>query len=138
LCPYSFALQLLHFNRSLWDFKDISLMSSRHARETATGLKLLSPRSASTLTTTSTLQSALRKMALFLAETWKQDHPDASSESKEDVDACVLYITVELSKAARAVGGVAGVTVLSGGGSEAAQFACQRVLSQGSPSCSID
>ena len=71
----------------------------------------------------------LEKLALFLAQTWKDDHPDAVAESDDDLRACILAVTVELAIAARAVGGATGLAILTGGGSAAARVVCRQVLS---------
>jgi hypothetical protein len=105
------------------------MSSSRNLGEAPMGLKLLHSSSPSTCSTSSNLKQALRRMALFLAQSWKVDHPDPKREGDQEVDACILQVTVEMAKAAKAVGGVAGIAVLSGEGSEAAKFACHCVLS---------
>ena len=71
----------------------------------------------------------LEKLALFLAQTWKDDHPEATAESDDDLNACILAVTVELAIAAKAVGGAAGLAILTGGGSAAARAVCRQVLS---------
>lgn len=112
------------------------MSSFRNFGEAPMGLKLLNSSSQSTCLTSPNLRRALRKMALFLAESWKSDHPEPNPEFEKDVDACVLQVTVEMAKAAKAVGGVASVAVLSGAGSEAARFACSCVLSSSEDSVS--
>lgn len=102
---------------------------SRNLGKVPVGLKLLNSNSQPTSLASPQLRQVLRSMALFLAEAWKFDHPEATLKSEEDLDACILYVTAEMAKAAKAVGGVAGVAVLSGEGSEAARFACRQVLS---------
>jgi hypothetical protein len=113
------------------------MSSSRNSGEAPMGLKLLDSSSQSTCLTSSNLKQALRRMALFLAQSWKVDHPDPNPEVDKNVDACILQVTVEMAKAAKAVGGVAGVAVLSGEGSEAAKFACHCVLSTLEDSVSV-
>jgi len=76
------------------------------------------------------LEHELEKLALFVAQTWRDDYPDAQAVSKADFDACVSYVTAEMAKAGTAVGGAAGLAILTGGGSAAGCVACQRILSQ--------
>jgi hypothetical protein len=102
--------------------------SSRHSQKTTARLKLLSLDGQPISLASPTLKRALAKMALFLAEAWKFEHPKANPESEKDFNACVLQVTVEMAKAAKAVGGAASVAVLSGGGSESARFACRQIL----------
>ncbi len=71
----------------------------------------------------------LAKMALFLAEAWKDEHPDATADSEDDLDECILAVKTELAIAGHAVGGPAGVMILTGGGSSVICTACQQVLS---------
>ena len=104
------------------------MRSSCNSQKATIELKSIRSGSQSTLLTSPVMRQALREMALFLAETWKHDHSEAHSNSEEDFEACVLQVTVEMSTAAKAVGGISGIAVLTGGGSEAAQFACKRVL----------
>lgn len=101
---------------------------SCNLRKATIELKSVRSGGQSTLLTNPDIRQALRKMALFLAETWEYDRSEAHSDSEEDLEACVLQVTVEMSTAAKAVGGVSGIAVLTGGGSEAAQFACKQVL----------
>lgn len=71
------------------------------------------------------------KLAFLTAQAWKDDqgdHPDEDMNSQEDFDACVLYVTTEMVTAARAVGGPAGLAIMTGEGSRAARLACSRVL----------
>ncbi|PSB31832.1 hypothetical protein [Stenomitos frigidus] len=70
----------------------------------------------------------LEKLALFLAQTWKDDHPDATAESEADLSHCILAVTAELAIAAQAVGGPISLEILTGGGSAAARAVCQQVL----------
>jgi hypothetical protein len=74
------------------------------------------------------LSQEFEKLALFIAQAWKEDHPDAHPDSQEDVEACVKYVTTEMAAAGKAVGGVAGLAILSGEGSKAARAVCRRVL----------
>lgn len=73
----------------------------------------------------------LETLALFLAQTWKDDHPDAVADSEDDVNQCILAVTKELAIAAQAVGGPVGLEILTGGGSAAARAVCKQVLSAG-------
>ena len=70
----------------------------------------------------------LEKLALFLAQTWKDDHPNATAASEDDLRDCILAVTTELAIAAKAVGGPVGLEILTGGGSAAARAVCQQVL----------
>ena len=74
----------------------------------------------------------LAKMALFLAEAWKDDHPDAVADSEDDLDDCILAVKTELAIAGNAVGGPAGVMILTGGASAAVCTACKQVLNSAS------
>ncbi|XGW00331.1 MAG: hypothetical protein ACAF41_15520 [Leptolyngbya sp. BL-A-14] len=71
----------------------------------------------------------LEVLALFLAKTWKDDHPDATATSEDDLNQCILAVTTELAIAAKAVGGPVGLEILTGGGSAAARAVCKQVLS---------
>jgi hypothetical protein len=86
--------------------------------------ELLSCRTVQTLD----FQIHLEKLALFLAQTWKDDHPNATAESEDDLRACLLAVTKELAIAAKAVGGPVGLEILTGGGSAAACAVCLHVL----------
>ncbi|MGJ3253542.1 MAG: hypothetical protein ACFE0J_20770 [Elainellaceae cyanobacterium] len=74
----------------------------------------------------------LEKLALFIAQTWRDDHLDAQAASKTDFDTCVSYVTAEMAKAGTVVGGPVGLAILTGGGSAAGCVACRRILSQNS------
>lgn len=75
------------------------------------------------------LNQEFEKLAFLTAQAWSDDHPDADLSAKEDFDACVLYVTTEMVIAARAVGGPAGLAIMTGEGSRAARLACLRMLS---------
>jgi hypothetical protein len=79
----------------------------------------------------------LEHLALFVAETWRADHPHAQPDSEEDYMACVLYVTEEMARAGAAVGGPAGLEILTGGGSAAGRVVCRRVLTDSSGSSSF-
>ena len=70
----------------------------------------------------------LETLALFLAQTWKDEHPAATAESEDDLRACVLAVTTELAIAAKAVGGPISLVILTGGGSAAARAICRQAL----------
>ncbi|MGJ3247448.1 MAG: hypothetical protein ACFE0I_15420 [Elainellaceae cyanobacterium] len=72
----------------------------------------------------------LEKLALFIAQTWRDDHPHAQATSKADFDTCVSYVTAEMAKAGKVVGGPAGLAIMTGGGSAAGCVACRHILSQ--------
>lgn len=92
------------------------------------------------------LNQEFEKLAFLTAQVWKDDHKngdhknddhngdhkneqfDRNSNRQADFDACVLYVTTEMVTAARAVGGPAGLAIMTGSGSRAARLACQRVL----------
>ena len=74
----------------------------------------------------------LEKLALFLAQAWKDDHPDVSAYSEEAMNDCVLAVTTELAIAAKAVGGPVSLSILAGGGSAAARAICRQVFSDDS------
>jgi len=71
----------------------------------------------------------LEALALLLAKTWKDDHPDAVAESENDLHNCISAVTTELAIAAQAVGVPIGLEILTGGGSTAARAVCKQVLS---------
>lgn len=70
----------------------------------------------------------LEQLALLLAQTWKDEHPGATVNSKDDLNNCILAVTTELAIAAKAVGGPVALAILTGGGSAAARAVCKRVL----------
>lgn len=72
----------------------------------------------------------LANMALFLAKAWKDEHPDAVADSEDDLDDCILAVKTELAIAGHAVGGPAGVMILTGGGSSVVCTACRQVLNR--------
>ncbi|NJN85509.1 MAG: hypothetical protein HC881_03330 [Leptolyngbyaceae cyanobacterium SL_7_1] len=74
------------------------------------------------------LDGQLEELALWLAQTWKDDHPMATANS-EDFNACILAVTTELAIAAKAVGGPVGLVILTGASSVAIRRSCWRVLS---------
>ncbi len=67
----------------------------------------------------------LQKMALFVAQTWKDNH---TASGPTALHHCVSYVSAEMAKAGAAVGGPAGLEILVGGGSAAACSACKQVL----------
>lgn len=71
----------------------------------------------------------LEPLARFLAQAWKDDHPDVIAESEDDLKQCLWAVTAELAIAAKAVGGPVGLEILTGGGSAAAYAVCKQVLS---------
>lgn len=78
------------------------------------------------------LNQEFEKLAFLIAQAWKdheqEQQPDRHSDLQADCEACVLYVTTEMGIATRAVGGPAGLEILTGGGSRAAQLACKRVV----------
>jgi hypothetical protein len=70
----------------------------------------------------------LAKLALFIAETWRDEHPDASATSLSDFKECVAYVTAEMVTAGSAVGGPIGLEITTGGGSKAACKVCEEIL----------
>lgn len=74
------------------------------------------------------LQNQLTKLALPLAEAWKENHPNAQPGSEADLDECVLAVAIEMAVAGEAVGGPIGALIAAGGGVAAAGVACRRVL----------
>lgn len=71
----------------------------------------------------------LEKMVLFLAQTWRDDNPDASSDSDADLNDCIMSVKTELAIAGSVVGGPAGVMILTGGNSAMISNICRGVLS---------
>jgi hypothetical protein len=74
------------------------------------------------------LNNQLVKLALPLAQAWRDNHPDAQPGSEEDLDECVLAVAIEMAVAGEAVGGPMGALIAAGGGVAAASVACRRVL----------
>ena len=74
------------------------------------------------------LNNQLAKLALPLAQAWKDNHPEAEPASEEDLDDCVLAVAIEMAVAGEAVGGPMGALIAAGGGVAAASVACRRVL----------
>ena len=74
------------------------------------------------------LNNQLIKLALPLAQAWRDNHPNAQPGSEEDLDECVLAVAIEMAVAGEAVGGPMGALIAAGGGVAAASVACRRVL----------
>jgi hypothetical protein len=74
------------------------------------------------------LDNQLAKLALPLAQTWRDNHPEAQPGSEADLDTCVLAVAIEMAIAGEAVGGPIGAVIAAGGGVAAAGVACRRVL----------
>lgn len=74
------------------------------------------------------LENQLAKLAVPLAQAWKDNHPEAQPGSEADLDACVLAVAIEMAIAGEAVGGPTGAVIAAGGGLAAASIACRRVL----------
>lgn len=74
------------------------------------------------------LDNQLAKLAVPLAQTWRDNHPEAQPGSEADLDACVLAVAIEMAIAGEAVGGPIGAVISAGGGVAAASVACRRVL----------
>lgn len=74
------------------------------------------------------LDNQLAKLALPLAQAWKDNHPEAQPGSEADLDNCVLAVAIEMAIAGEAVGGPIGAVIAAGGGVAAAGVACRRVL----------
>jgi hypothetical protein len=73
-------------------------------------------------------EQTFEELALFVAQAWKDDHPDADS-TEANFENCVAHVTHEMDVAAIAVGGITGLEILTGGGSEAACTVCKQILS---------
>ncbi|HEY9650187.1 MAG TPA: hypothetical protein V6C95_05955 [Coleofasciculaceae cyanobacterium] len=74
------------------------------------------------------LDNQLAKLALPLAQTWRDNHPEVQPGSEEALDECVLAVAIEMAIAGEAVGGPMGALIAAGGGVAAASVACRRVL----------
>lgn len=72
----------------------------------------------------------LEELAMLIAETWKDFHPNLPTNSEEAFEACVFCVTTEMATAGTAVAGAIGLEILTGGGSAAAKVVCSRVLSK--------
>lgn len=71
----------------------------------------------------------LEKLALIVAQTWLDDHPNAQPSSQADFQSCLQYVTQQLAEAGTAVGGFIGLAISVGGGSAAAEVACRQMFS---------
>ncbi|MFB8788700.1 MAG: hypothetical protein U7123_07575 [Potamolinea sp.] len=71
----------------------------------------------------------LEQLAMLLAETWKDFHPDAQNDSEKAFESCVFCVTNEMATAGKAVAGSIGMEIITGGASAAAKVVCSRVLS---------
>lgn len=74
------------------------------------------------------LHNQLTRLALPLAKTWRDNHPEAQPGSEADLDECVLAVAIEMAVAGEAVGGPMGALIAAGGGVTSACLACRRVL----------
>jgi hypothetical protein len=74
------------------------------------------------------LDNQLIKLGLLLAQTWRDNHPDAQPGSESDLDECTLAVAIEMTIAGEAVGGQMGALISEGAGVSAACVACRRVL----------
>ena len=74
------------------------------------------------------LHNQLAKLALPLAQSWRDNHPEAQAGAEDDLDECVLAVAIEMAVAGEAVGGPMGALIAAGGGVTAAGVACRRVL----------
>ena len=74
------------------------------------------------------LDNQLIKLALLLAQTWRDNHPDAQPGSETALDECTLAVAIEMTIAGEAVGGPMGSLISEGAGVSAACVACRRVL----------
>ncbi|NET55034.1 MAG: hypothetical protein F6K47_02165 [Symploca sp. SIO2E6] len=74
------------------------------------------------------LDNQLIELGLLLAQTWRDNHPDAQAGSETDLDECTLAVAIEMTIAGEAVGGVMGALISEGAGVKAACVACRRVL----------
>lgn len=69
----------------------------------------------------------LECLALFIAQTWIDEHPNTCLDRKAEND-CIIYVTHEMVKAGTAVGGPIGLELLTGGASKSAYAACRRLF----------
>ncbi|NEP12291.1 MAG: hypothetical protein F6J92_39705 [Symploca sp. SIO1A3] len=74
------------------------------------------------------LDNQLIKLGLLLAQTWRDNHPDAQPGSETDLDECTLAVAIEMTIAGEAVGGPMGALISKGAGVNAACVACRKVL----------
>lgn len=74
------------------------------------------------------LHNQLVTLAVPLAQTWRENHPEAQPASEADLESCVLAVAIEMAVAGDAVGGPTGALIAAGGGISAAEVACRRVL----------
>lgn len=78
-------------------------------------------------------EQTLEFLALFIAQTWIDEHPNTRLDRKAEND-CIIYVTHEMVKAGAAVGGPIGLELSTGGASKAAYAAC-RCLFPSNPRC---
>lgn len=74
------------------------------------------------------LHNQLAKLALPLAQTWRDNHPEAQPGSESALDECVLAVAIEMAVAGESVGGPIAALIAARGGVAAASVACRRVL----------
>jgi hypothetical protein len=86
----------------------------------------------------------MERIAMPLAQKWKDENPDAKPGSQQDYDDCVLIVAAAVATVAAAVGAkggpagaAAGAALGAGGGYAAARMACRRVLDSSSSGSSL-
>lgn len=80
-------------------------------------------------------EEALEKLAMPLAEQWKNDHPNAKPGSDSDFNDCVTVVAAGVAAGGAAigtsfagVGAIVGAAIGAGAGVPAARIACRRIL----------
>jgi hypothetical protein len=113
----------------MWCFLGNSIMSPFNSEQKSSNLKSVKSDSVSREEIREfDLHNQLAKLAVPLAQAWKDNHPNAQPGSETDLDECVLAVAIEMAVAGEAVGGPMGALIAAGGGISAAGVACRRVL----------
>jgi hypothetical protein len=113
----------------MWCFLGNRIMSPFNSEQKSSNLKSVKSDSVSREEIREfDLHNQLAKLALPLAQAWKDNHPNAQPGSEADLDECVLAVAIEMAVAGEAVGGPMGALIAAGGGIAAAGVACRRVL----------
>jgi hypothetical protein len=113
----------------MWCFLGTNTMSSFNSEKKSSNLKQTNSDAVSREELREfDLNNQLAKLALPLAQAWKDNHPNAQPGSEDDLDDCILAVAIEMAVAGEAVGGPMGALIAAGGGVAAAGVACRRVL----------
>lgn len=113
----------------MWCFLGTSAMHSFNSEKKSTNLKLSHSNYISREEWRKfDLDNQLIQLGLLLAQTWKDNHPEAQAGSETNIDECTLAVAIEMTIAGEAVGGSMGDLISEGAGVRAACLACRQVL----------